>query len=373
MKFFGYDPIEVPNPAGTRVPSRPCRLRFFGICPEADASIFTQAQSVSANIHVLVQRWKYNRSSFPIFISLTMVDTPTVCKSFLLVDTVGKGETQILVPVDETETDGHFVPLVGHVDGERVVLRTSSQLAVKDMLEGAARDLRVAVDSFIAMRLEVFAFTRSLVVNTRLAVLRGEILQTEGRSPLFHQLKAPRAVAKEPAKLPFGLSLGSVGQDHGSGSDSDIPADERSSNSSEADDDSDKEEPPLPPPVEPPPKVLRYGYGIFQYDVCKRASICVVCDRQIPKGSYRWWVRPRPGPQRHFQKYVHVWCPEAVRLISDWFEQSIDFLSGLGGDVPAELEHQRILRSLIARRSAMAASSSSGGMAGSSGGGPGPG
>ena len=199
--IFDFNPAEEQNPAGTRIPVVPCRLKFFGICPNVDSMIFGPVQNAVYNIHQRLRAWKLDRSKFPLLISLAVAfeGAAGVAPHFWLLDDIGRGDTQVLTPalVGEAAAAGgdRFGLDALIIGGKQIVPCSTSQVVIKGLLEECAHRTGAALNSFRFLELFVFSFARdpreplAPQVANRFAAVKGEALRTEVKLPLFCKLK----------------------------------------------------------------------------------------------------------------------------------------------------------------------------------------
>lgn len=409
-QYFGYDPHEVGNPPGSHQPSRCCRSAHFGLCPTTDQQVFCKCQVFSANLHVLLKRWKITRTSFPVLVSLQVrpadaAPAATVSEYFFITDDIGKGDTQVLVRARVTQQSRlRFMATLGIVavhggGGEQreVVVPVFSQVALRDLLLRARAAAGLEnVESIEQVSLSILAVSRWESAEEGeaargFAALMGESLHSCDVS-LRGRIGERRVAAAVPAsRLPFGLlggkSARSATRGEADGGESDVGAasgsdafmkEARSSNSSASagsasDSDADEADPGLEAAEGPaevaivvaeaaeeavaaPPKAELDAYrpvGLFGFDKAPTGrAACWVCGGAIAKGAHRWFVRIKAVKYVYFdfRKYVHAACPKDARFEARFCKPSLDYLlSQADGAFPVELPAATIVEALLKR------------------------
>ena len=322
-----------------------------------------------------LKQWGLTRKQFPVLVFFSVVGSEEIAKPFVVIDDIGKGETQVLVKLDSAGQHGGqqaWRLATSPCGDKRMGVCCFSQLVLKQILTDACNQLGVEPSDLPEVNVDINSMQRFASVETveypGLLLSQGSLLKI-GRLSVHRKASAPNT-RNDVAGLPFGLGLGHVtakaNLEHNS-SDEEQKIDERGSNScssgSDAEDsgghgdesadgddadppDRTDDRPPLPPPAEAPPPAelleLVIGLGLMSFDrePSVRAASCSVCGQRIPAGSYRWLAMPTPPRVRayHFQKYLHARCPLDPRFPAVWLPGSIAFLSRLvAGDVPHEL------------------------------------
>ena len=219
-RFFGYDSQPLPN-AGVAIPLRSCAARCWGLC-QSDA-VQPQATIGVYNIWALLHRWDLKRPAYPLVVSFSHVPSalaghvaaPQRSSYFMLADTVGKGETVLLVGLQALGDDPAVFQLRRFRDaGFHVAACTTGQLALRACL----RSWTTPPTPIRHLRFDVWGFLPQRVNRCEVAfrisdkALHGCVL------PLEHKLSAaaPRKAAglgkpePEPPKLPklpFGIIM----------------------------------------------------------------------------------------------------------------------------------------------------------------------
>lgn len=226
LKHFEYDPVEIKN-EGTSIPLRSCHRRYWGICGEA--AFAAEACRCTSNLYKLLKGMQITRDDYPVLISLSASVAPCW---FLLADTVGKGETAMLTPLDAV-ADDIFRLRVGEPDpltGKRLPVVETAQRILRPMLEASGEDQEVigcAVHHFVPCR---HAEAGHACCFKKQALKGTGALRT--RSDGFNAPKAAgESDVEKPVKLPFGLSMNVGGRGAGA---PEHPPDERSRGRSSA-------------------------------------------------------------------------------------------------------------------------------------------
>ena len=129
-RFFSYDDREVENPPGTRIPTRCCKRKYFGLCGTDHELRIPAIQTAVYNVYTYVKRWAV---ALPSFFSLAIQGAPPCY--YLMTHSIGTGQVQLLVHADK----------FGHGDDQLVSLRTrpSSGVFGRRMLDAVTSQMEL--------------------------------------------------------------------------------------------------------------------------------------------------------------------------------------------------------------------------------------
>jgi hypothetical protein len=295
-ELFEYDEQVNDNPPGTRIPRTGCHVKLCGLCQGVDGDVMPSVLNGVFNIYIHLKQWKLQATSpeWPLLTSFSIEHRGVTLTSphMLMVDSIGKGEAQVLLVMVPLATDDKKVHLDTAECHRGVIPQTlHSHVAIRDIVQRAADAWALPIRDITNIRFSVLQKTLVHGVNELQYEFGGPMKEADLK--LDGRMKEARDETE--ALLPWqryaledvdeGDGVGGCGEplepDIISGTGSDIDVDDDVSLWC-----SDCAEEP-PPSPEPPARVN----GIVGYSFValkKQTAACVACDGLIHIGNYRW-------------------------------------------------------------------------------------
>jgi hypothetical protein len=206
---FGYDESVVMNPKCSMKPQLPCALRNWGLCSKD--VLRSAAATGTANLYRLMQQNDLCRGKFPIIAKLKLMD---VCSQVAITDTIGKGETILLVHLNfDSILNAWMLELAAPGPGGKQQPHCAfSQQAIRQLLQDAAVKHKVNASSFSSFDVEFFSNPVPVSCDGTLALRKSPDQEAISHTVPLNVMLAKAKLSKEEAeagasgpRLPFGL------------------------------------------------------------------------------------------------------------------------------------------------------------------------